>query len=170
MRAFSRAQLQLSGPLRCGRASVLQPLAFLGIRRLPRMFASAATASRPLATATTATATVTRAGAGLRVSHRHAGHAGFFMANAVLSRDPLSQGPIGGGSKLPRPRGTRPTPKNTKKTPRTLPCVPGAQTDRPGRQTHVPRGAKCRCSAQTAIEISSRLTALRTAPASLTTR
>lgn len=28
----------------------------------------------------------------------HAGHAGFFMANAVLSRDPLSQGPLGGGS------------------------------------------------------------------------
>ena len=24
-------------------------------------------------------------------------HAGFFVANAVLSRDPLSQGPIGGG-------------------------------------------------------------------------
>ena len=60
----------------------------------------------------------------------------------MLSRDPLSQGPIGGGSKLPRPRGTRPTPKNTKKAPpRTLPRVPWAQRDRPRRQTHLPRGA-----------------------------
>ena len=82
-------------------------------------------------------------GAGLRVSHRHAaGHAGFFVANAVLSRDPWFQGPLGGGCTLPRPRGTRPTPKNTKKAPpRTLPRVPWAQRDRPGRQTHVTRGA-----------------------------
>ena len=62
------------------------------------------------------------------------------MANAVLSRDPLSQGPRDSGSKLPRPRGTTQGPTPKKAPPRTLPRVPWAQRDRPGRQTHVTRG------------------------------
>ena len=113
------------------------------------MFASAATASQPLTIVIVADHVDRDARCGLGVSHRrtrHARrHAGFFVANAVLSRDPLSQGPIGGGSKLPRPRGTRATQKHQKGPPRTLPRVQAAKTDRPGRQTHVPRGAKCRC-------------------------
>ena len=168
MCAISYAPLQSIGAVSCAfcRASVLRPLARFRSPRFPRIFRLRRDG------VTTAGHRDHRdrrdrdaRGAGLRVSHRHAaGHAGFFVANAVLSRDPLSQGPIGGGSKLPRPRGTRPTPKNTKKAPpRTLPRVPGAQTDPPGRQTHVPRGAKCRCSAKQRHEISTGLTALRTA-------
>ena len=43
-----------------------------------------------------------------RVSHRHArGHAGFFVANAVLSRDPWSQGTAWWRVQVARPRGTR---------------------------------------------------------------
>ena len=72
------------------------------------MFASAATLARPLATATTATVvTETRAVRDSESRTDMHAHAGFFVANAVLSRDPLSQGPRGSGSKLPRPRGTR---------------------------------------------------------------
>ena len=61
-------------------------------------------------------ATETARGAGLRVSHRHArGHAGFFVANAVLSRDALSQGPIGGGSSCQGRAGQGPPPKIPKR-------------------------------------------------------
>ena len=72
------------------------------------MFASAATAARPLATATTVTvATETRAVRDSESRTDMQGHAGFFVANAVLSRDPLSQGRLVADPTLPWLRGQR---------------------------------------------------------------
>ena len=72
----------------------------------------------------------------------HTGHAGFFTADAVLCRNPWSQGTAWRRIHVAKVRGQREQDPQPKTPARTLPRATWAQRDRPGRQTHVTRGAK----------------------------